>query len=152
MLLKLIVLLLFGASLTPGRSTCPGHCAQPSARRPHLASKARSGKELSTLIKNLRAKGATVVVTHEKVSQPFFSVVARIVSVNGQGVQVFEFRKAATAAAEARRVSEGATTLATWIAPPHFYRSGRLIMLYVGSDESTLKLLTSVLGPQFAGQ
>ncbi len=72
--------------------------------------------------------------------------------VNGQAAQVFEFANAATAAAETKRVGATATTSVAWIAPPHFFHSGRLIVLYVGDNESILKLLTTELGPQFAGQ
>jgi hypothetical protein len=72
--------------------------------------------------------------------------------VNKEPLQVFEFANAATAAAETRRVGDGATTSAAWIAPPHFYHRGRLIVLYVGSDQSMLDVLTAVLGLPFAGQ
>jgi hypothetical protein len=40
----------------------------------------------------------------------------------------------------------------TWVAPPHFFQQGCVIVLYVGSDEEMISLLASVLGPQFAGQ
>lgn len=49
----------------------------------------------------------------------------------------------------------GSTTL-SWIAPPHFYRydlgePDGVIVLYVGSDPSVLRMLDTVAGPQFAG-
>ena len=152
MLLKWIVLLLFSASLTPVHSNRNRHSSQPGVLSNRLAAKGRSVKELSSLIKNLRAKGATVVLTNEKVSQPFFPVAARIINVNGQSVQVFEFPNAAAAKAETKRIGVKGTTSVAWIAPPHFFHGGRLIVLYVGDNESILKLLTTVLGPQFAGQ
>jgi hypothetical protein len=37
------------------------------------------------------------------------------------------------------------------MAPPHFFRSGKLIVLYVGANESILKVLQASLGAQFAG-
>jgi hypothetical protein len=40
---------------------------------------------------------------------------------------------------------------AQWTGPVHFYRADRVIVLYVGSDPATTKLLTELLGPQFAG-
>lgn len=104
------------------------------------------------LISQLRAKGATVKASSERVSQPFFSVKGRILMVNGQAAQVFEFPNAAKASAETKRVGPAGTTSVAWIAPPHFFHSGRLIVLYVGDNESILKLFTKVLGPQFAGQ
>jgi hypothetical protein len=39
----------------------------------------------------------------------------------------------------------------TWIATPHFYSGGQLIVLYVGDQSSTMNLLEEVLGSQFAG-
>lgn len=72
--------------------------------------------------------------------------------VNGQAAQVFEFPNAARAAAETERVGAKATTSVAWIAPPHFFHRGRIIVLYVGGNELTLDQLTTVLGRQFAGQ
>lgn len=155
MLLKWIVLLLFSASLTAGQSTRHCHRAKSSAHRPQQASKARSAKELSNLIKNLRAKGATVVLTSEKVSQPFFSAAARIINVNGQGVQVFEYAQASKADREAKRVSSNGMSIGTskvsWLSTPHFFKTEKLIVLYVGDDQTILRILQSTLGNQFAG-
>ena len=48
--------------------------------------------------------------------------------------------------------SEGTTVShVDWMATPHFYRRGSLIVLYVGDDVATLQLLRDVAGPQFAG-
>ena len=41
--------------------------------------------------------------------------------------------------------------LIEWAAPPHWFRTGAVLAVSVGSDERTLGLLTQVLGPQFAG-
>jgi hypothetical protein len=38
-----------------------------------------------------------------------------------------------------------------WAAPPHFFRKGRAFVLYLGDDPAMLGLLTTLLGPQFAG-
>ena len=49
--------------------------------------------------------------------------------------------------------SGGLTTISQvdWVAKPHFYRSGTLIILYVGDDAATRQLLSAVVGPAFAG-
>ncbi len=39
-----------------------------------------------------------------------------------------------------------------WVAPPHFFHRDGVLVLYVGSDEALLALLTRLLGPQFAGR
>ncbi len=88
-------------------------------------------------------------------SQPFFSVKAKVVRVNGNDAQVFEYESQAAADAEARRVSsDGAsvgTTMITWVSAPHFYKSGKIIVLYIGKEKWMSGALTRVLGPQFAG-
>jgi hypothetical protein len=107
-----------------------------------------------SLIDALRAQGATIEPNGD-VSQPFFAVEGQVIQVNGQDIQVFEYADEATAVAEAELVapdgSSVATTMVSWIGPPHFYSAGRLIVPYVGDDATTIDLLETVLGPGFAG-
>jgi len=60
--------------------------------------------------------------------------------VNGNDVQV---------APDGRSMG---TAMVTWVASPHFYMSGTLIVLYVGDDAALQTLLEEALGPQFAGR
>ena len=114
-----------------------------------------AGLDFDRLSEALRAAGATVR-TGGTVQQPFLSVPGRILVVNGEDVQVFEYGDASAAQSEAARVSSDGgsvgTTLITWVAPPHFFRRDRVIALYVGSNASVLSALSSSLGPQFAGR
>ena len=75
--------------------------------------------------------------------------------VNGEDVQVFEFADEATAEMAASQISpDGSSTptmMITWMATPHFYRSGRVIVVYVGENEGITSLLEAMIGPQFAG-
>jgi hypothetical protein len=70
-------------------------------------------------------------------------------------VQLFEYGSASAAEADAHQVradgSGTATTIVDWVAPPHFFLKGRVLVIYVGNDRAVVNLLTSVLGPQFAG-
>ena len=76
----------------------------------------------------------------------------QIISVDDQDVQVFEYRSIRAAELDAKKITDTrSTSLAMWIAPPHFFTSGRLIVLYVGEVPSMLETLTELLGPQFAG-
>ncbi len=38
-----------------------------------------------------------------------------------------------------------------WVAPTHFYKAGKLIVLYVGCDSDVIDVLQETMGPQFAG-
>lgn len=90
------------------------------------------------------------------ISQPFFGPEGKIIKVDGQDIQVFEFSTAAEAEEAAGTISpEGGsvgTTMVTWIEPPHFFQSERLILLYLGENAALIKGLEEVLGPQIAGQ
>jgi len=109
------------------------------------------------LVAALRAAGGTVMVG-EPVSQPFFEVEGLVLRVNDADVQVFAYPDEAAAAADAARITPDGSGLGpptptriTWVAPPHFYRINRFIVLYVGDDPIILDLLSHVLGPPFAG-
>ena len=116
----------------------------------------RVGRGTGQLIDPLLATGADVKVTSEEVKQPFFSVGGRIILVDGEPVQVMEYRDAAALEADAGHISpDGSstgTTMVTWIALPHFFRSDTAIVLYVGDSPKVIEALTAVLGPQFAGR
>jgi hypothetical protein len=70
-------------------------------------------------------------------------------------VQVFEYQSAERAAADAAQIGPDGnppTMMIDWIAPPHFFRAGRVIVLYIGEDQSVVDLLTALLGSPFAGR
>ncbi len=106
------------------------------------------------LVDRLRGEGATVQQTGT-VSQPFFSASGRVLRVNGQDVQVFEYPVPLLAARDAANVSPDGSTIGNtqvdWIEPPLFFTSGRLVVVYVGHDAGVIRLLTEALGPPFAG-
>ena len=108
-----------------------------------------------SLIASLEATGATVELG-EPISQPFLTPEGSIVKVNGADVQVFEYESSEEMGNEASQVSSDGgsigTSMVTWMDAPHFYKTGRIIVLYIGSDAAVLDLLEGALGPQFAGQ
>ncbi len=112
------------------------------------------GSQTATLISDLKGAGAEVQMGGT-LGQPFFSVEARILKVNGEEVQVFEYPYASTADAQAARVSSTGSTVGTsmisWVNTPHFFKKSGLIVLYVGKNQSILDALKKVLGEQFAG-
>jgi hypothetical protein len=94
------------------------------------------------------------------VSQPFLSVAGRLIAIDGADVQVYEYLDTASAALDAGRIARDGSTIqqldgeiasVDWIATPHFYQRGCLIVLYVGTDSRVLSTLQSALGDPFAG-
>jgi len=112
-------------------------------------------EDQASLIVALETAGATVEAG-DSVEQAFFSAVGQIIKVNGANVQVFEYESAETMESEASQVAPDGgsigTSMVTWMDTPHFYKAGRIIVLYIGSDTTILSLLEDILGSQFAGR
>ena len=107
-----------------------------------------------SVVRQLRANGVSVERI-DTVSQPFFSVKAAVYRIDGGELQVYNYRSASAAAKEAGRVAPNGAiggAMPRWIAPPHFFRKGRVMAIYLGSSDKALKALTRVMGPQFAGK
>jgi len=112
-------------------------------------------EDQATLIAALKAAGETVEVG-DSITQDFFRPEGHIIKVNGADVQVFEYESADAMENEASQVAPDGgsigTSMVSWMDAPHFYKTGRIIALYVGGDQTILDLLNMVLGAQFAGQ
>jgi hypothetical protein len=114
-----------------------------------------------SLIDALR-KSVTVDISGT-VSQPFLNPQSGTsIRISGGTVttpadlQLFEYGSASAATNDSKRISSDgsgtATTKISWVAPPHFFLKGRVMVLYVGSDPAVVSLLNGVLGAQFAGR
>jgi len=144
----LLALALLGAA-------CSGGNAGPAS------GSTKSPDPVHALISELGSRGVSVQ-DKESASEPFFSAPGRLLLLNGQEVRVFGFASEGEATAVAKAVSPdgysvgasgGLTTVTQvdWVAKPHFYRSGSLIILYVGDDAAIRQLLSAAVGPPFAG-
>ena len=110
--------------------------------------------DLVSLVDTLRAKGLTVEPAGS-VSQPFFDVEGSLLQVQGADVQVFEFADADAARAAMATIGPDGnppTMMIDWVAAPHFYQAGRLIVLYIGDDAAVTQALNDALGAQVAGR
>ena len=102
-----------------------------------------------------RAAGAAVDFAGA-VSQSFFAPQGQALRVNGEDIQVFEFASAEEANTIAQRISADGSSISSsmvgGVAPPHFYKAGQLIVIYVGSDDGVISALQKGMGAQFAGR
>ena len=112
-------------------------------------------EDKASFLASLQASNAIAEIA-DSVTQDFFSPEGSIIKVNGQDIQVFEYENKEAMEGEASQVAPGGgsigTSMVTWMDVPHFYKAGRIIVLYIGSDKTTLNLLEKVIGPQFAGR
>lgn len=111
--------------------------------------------DLETLLAALESEGLELSIG-ENISQPFFSVDAQLFVPGDGSIQVFEYPDEAAMHAEADQVAEDGSSIGTsmpfWVATPHFYKAGRVLVLFVGEDAQVLAALEAVLGEQFAGR
>lgn len=77
-----------------------------------------------------------------------------------QTLEVHEFPDATQATRTLARISpngrvirqeDGSRMAVEWLGSPHVYQAGRLLVIYVGSDEAVLAALETIMGPQRAG-
>ncbi len=117
-----------------------------------------------SLVDNLRAAGVTVDPAGTA-SSDFFAPQGQLLTVNGERVETFAFASAEEADAAADGVSASGSSISRvdsetgmgvassilWDKPPHFYKAGKLIALYVGCDSDVINVLKETIGPRFAG-
>ena len=127
-------------------------CA-PARTAQETAGESSAGMSYQSLVDHLRSSGLKVESAGE-IEQPFFTPKARVIRIGTTGeAQVYEYpSEQAAEADEAKVKSDGSIggSMPHWIAPPHFFRRGTLLVLYLGSDENTLASLRSFLGNEFA--
>lgn len=149
-MLKRTLLLVFLLALVSILGGCGGQAetSEPEAAIPSV-------EDQASLLAGLRATGATTEVG-DTVIQDFFTPEGTIIKVNGEDVQVFEYENAVDMESEASQVAPDGSSVGTsmmmWVDDPHFYKSGRIIVLYIGSNSSMLDLFDEVTGQQFAGR
>ena len=121
-----------------------------------------SGSGYQWFLDRLRATGASVSLMRNRPNSPVLAGTdpatdARDIRVNGAFVSVFEFADVQAAARYASHIVGGNYAdpaahrflIIDYADPPHFYRADNVIVIYVGADLNTLRLLASVLGPPF---
>jgi hypothetical protein len=156
-----------GPSATPGVSTCPIRHATPFAGEatatPAMGTPAPNASvtdDVDAFSAALRACGLDVREMGD-VEQPFLrpesGMVLRLTGGNLAGsadLQVFMYLSDDAVTADASVIGTDGnppTMMIHWIGTPHFFRTERLIVLYVGDDQAVIDLLTALLGPSFAG-
>jgi len=120
--------------------------------------------DYSRLLSSLRYYGASSIEEYERIGWRYFrDTRGRRVEVNGSSMEVYEFNNETAMEEESSRISPDGWSMRTgyggissmrnfnWEDTPHFYKGGRVIVIYVGDNWRTINLLVKALGEQFAG-
>jgi len=142
-----IIMLLFIVVLL---AACTGNSGSETTPTPDVYIVDKEG-----LIAALNAADAVREVG-DPVKQEYFSVGGANIKVRETDVLVFEYDSPEAMEADASLVaSDGGsigTTMLFWVSTPHFFKAGRIIVVFIGDDAETLAQLQSLLGAQFAGR
>ncbi len=137
----LISLLLSGAGCVRSQDTENGQASAESTR--------------ATFIEDLKKAGHAVEVKGPVV-QPFLSIPGQFVSIDGSDVQTFEYDNEKSAKAAVAKIAPDGSAIGEtrigWVEPPHFFRKGKLLVLYVGKNQQVIRALEHVVGHQIAGE
>jgi hypothetical protein len=103
----------------------------------------------------LRGKGFRVSLG-ANTREGYFTVSSREVLLDQPGLlKAFQYSTSTQADQDAALVTPDGQprpkTVFDWIDVPHFYKSGRLIVLFIGCNAQTLEALDDLLGRPFAG-
>lgn len=85
-----------------------------------------------------------------------FTVPGIEMTASGQDILAFEFATAEEAAEQAALVSPDGYGIGlkyiNWVETPQFFRNGRMIVVYDGSQSLVIETLTTAMGERFAGE
>jgi hypothetical protein len=109
----------------------------------------------TSLLAALRGMGLTVS-SAGMVRQPFLAPVGQGFAINHVArdtIQVFEYADSAAATRDTAKIRPDGSIpglVIDWIGQPHFYRMGRLVVIYPGTTARVLAALRAVVGKPFA--
>jgi hypothetical protein len=138
-------MLLVVACAMPGAPATPAPTSSPGGAGALAQDKAG-------LLTALGNAGVTVSSTGQ-VEQPFLSVPGEAFSAGGGTLQVFEYPDEAAARRDADKIKPDGTIEGYsigWVDRPHFYRAGRMLVVFLGTDPTVLSALEAALGKPFA--
>lgn len=112
---------------------------------------------IETLSKSLTAAGLSVqdLAMPDRIDAGLFNTTSALITASREKVLAYEFSSEAEAEAAASKVSPDGSGIGlkyvNWRATPHFYRRGKLIVIYEGEQKLMTDTLSAALGPRFAG-
>lgn len=77
------------------------------------------------------------------------------VEINNERIGIYEYKSSDEMEMDAKTISADGTFVGNgiyeWIAKPHFYKGGNIIISYIGDDKEIIEKISKFMGQQFAG-
>lgn len=113
----------------------------------------------NAIIKDLKSKGFNPEVTNTKAkdNQKIFSVDKQIVKIKGGELSLYEYPMDSKGKLEGdiKSIQDNGKmingTTMTWNTAPHFYKKGRVLVVYDGDSQEIIKALNEILGNPLMG-
>jgi|GEM_PF-2223235 len=106
--------------------------------------------DYDTFIVAMKAKGYSIEMQVSQNGQSFFSVTPKYFKVNGDIISIYEFTNYDSAKSQSRTISNDGSRIGNssidWIDKPHFYVKGKIIVGYIGSNQTILNDLSKIMG------
>jgi hypothetical protein len=98
-------------------------------------------------------------IMHE-VEQHFLPAIRKQVQLGNEALDIYIFRNKKTMETESKFISSDGYgydngykgVCVSWVAKPHFFKKGNIIVQYIGGNEKIISDLKAILGEQFAGK
>ena len=129
-----------------------GTVPQPTATTGTGGTGGGSGPDKASVVAALEKEGLTMDADG-KVEQPFLSVPGEGYRFPESSFQLYEYPDEAAAQQDAAKIQPNGEipgVRVEWLAPPRFYRTGRVLIIYVGTDQKVISALEAVAGKPFA--
>jgi hypothetical protein len=158
MVATVTLVLLASCTGTRTESTSPSSTLGTSSTSPVITASLPVG-DFSSFTQALDAAGFTVR-EGERLGSELFAVPGQWVFIDDMRVLTYEYPREEALNEVRSSISRdgysvptrtGGVAMVEWVATPHLYSAGRLLVLYLGDKQRTLDALDLLLGPQFAG-
>jgi len=111
------------------------------------------------LVGNLENMGYTIEVKDIEENEILVGKQKRLTLNKNERISVYLYNNSDSMEKDASYISSDGfsynhpqnTVLVEWAAPPHFFNSENMIILYVGENSEIIHALEELVGPQFAG-
>lgn len=153
------------SSLSPASNTQQSRVAQTSpAPTPSPIPSPSTVQDYASFISYIKDLGLGVGSETKAYSDIYSGNITEVI-VNGETMYLIEYSSEDEMSKRASEISPNASTIEKTLAdgskqtiniekssiPTHYFKKGKIILIYAGNNESILKILEEIFGQQFAG-
>lgn len=109
----------------------------------------------SLLVNELEKEKVNFTIIDNDEKDHFFSVVPKVIEVNGDFILIYEYPTKEDMEKEASNIHEDGNignASISYVSDPHYFKKGNIIVQYAGENQVILKHLEKIFGKQFAGR